>query len=85
MTPKDLREHIEERIEFNRKLCETLGREPQDTDTVMTLVGSSMKGLPVRPMTLATQLNPVTGKLERIYSFSLKQCRKLLDELDKAE
>lgn len=85
MTPHEFRAHIEERIEFHRKMCDTLGREPRDTDVVMTLVGRSMKGLPVRPMKLATQLNPSTGKLERIYSFSLKQCRKLLDELDKAQ
>lgn len=85
MTPKALREHIQERIEHHEYVCSLAKHEPKDDDLVMVLHGKSARGIGVRPMKLGSQFNPDTGKPEWIYGFSLKQCRKLLDELDKAE
>jgi hypothetical protein len=50
----------------------------------MTLYGKSMKGIGVRPVILGSQFNRETGEPEKIYGFTLKQCKKLLKKLDEA-
>jgi hypothetical protein len=84
MLASEFRAHINERIAHHAYLCELAGHEPKDTDLVMTLYGQSMKGIGVRPVILGSQFNRETGEPEKIYGFSLKQCKKLLKKLDEA-
>jgi hypothetical protein len=84
MKASEFRAHIEERIAHHAYVCELAGHEVRDEDQVMTLCGKSMKGIGVRPVILGSQFNRETGEPEKIYGFTLKQCKKLLKKLDEA-
>ena len=79
MDHNEFRTYVEKKIKQHEKRCRTLREEPDDRDMVMTLVGKTMKGLPVRPKILEHRENG-----EKIYAFNLKQCRKLVKAIDEA-
>jgi hypothetical protein len=83
MKAAEFKAHIEERIAFHEYLCELAGHEPKDSDGVMILVGTSMKGIGVRPVIVGSQMGR-DGTPEKFYSFTLKQCKKLLKKLEEA-